>query len=180
MSAIPTSALVRYAITQVAVGGAVLWVSWLTYAASPPAVQEAGKANTALYIGLAFAVLMLACAVGTMLVRGNRLVGMIAIHAALVLPLLVASGPLARLGGAKSATAEYYALTPAELTAAAVTIEDPAERPHPRGYQAVGIGSVVAVAVLGFVALVVQRPPVPKEVKKAATPAPQSQAPPTT
>lgn len=83
---------------MVAYAGALAGIGYATYAVSPPGAN----AVTALIAPGAGAVLMLLCAGLSLSISSNRKLGMIGIHVGLLIPLLMASGPLMRIGGSFS------------------------------------------------------------------------------
>ena len=143
--------MVAYAI-------ALVMVSGLTAFTAPPGA----KAITAVIVGGGIGALMIACAVMSLMIRRNRLVGMIGIHVGLLLPLLALSGPAMRLAPSweKTRTFNERLETEGAITIVAKGAEDPIRN---TAYQTVGIGATAALSGFAFLALLMHRPRVPKE-----------------
>ena len=90
---------VRYIIVIVTYALAMLGIGVVTMQVAP----GAANAVTALIVPAVFAALMLACAALSAAVKQNRTLGMIGIHAALLLPLVCAAGSFSRLGISQAA-----------------------------------------------------------------------------
>lgn len=149
----------RYAFSLVALGATILAICLLTYSVAPPDAN----AKTAVVIGGVGLVLLTISAALSLMINRQRVLGMIGIHVGLLLPLLLASGPLMRLGGSIEKAKAYYEAPEAETSSAQANEDTPADANHPYAYQAVGLGSVAIVSVFGFLMLIVQRPSVPKQ-----------------
>lgn len=154
------------AVTMFFYGLAVLFVGGLTYFVAPPGAN----AVTALIISIVAALAMTTCAVMSLMIDSKRVLGMIGIHLGLLLPLLVAAGPIMRLRPSLDKAHAFNAAVaePGGLIVSAETIADKG-KPQPVGYQTVGLGAIGALSVFAFVTLLVQRPRVPKPEKKEAT-----------
>ena len=155
------------AITMITYGLAVLFIGALTYFVAPPG----SNALTALVISVATFIFMTACAVLSLQIDSNRRLGMIGIHVGLILPLLIALGPAMRLRGSLNKAHEFNEAVK-QTDGATVTVESMKDKakPHPVAYQSVGLGGIAAVSVFAFVALLVQRPRVPKALTPHQTP----------
>lgn len=146
--------LLPYCFTIAAYGLAILFIGGLTWFVAPPGAS----AITALAVSVIGAVLMGVCAALTLRLENNRRLGMIGIHAALVLPLVLALGAGMRLRASlDKANTFNNALRAAPV---AVSMESIANKdlPSPVAYQTVGLGSIAAVSLFAFVALLAQRP----------------------
>jgi len=93
----------KYAILLSLYGVALFIGGLATYLVSPPGAN----AFTALLIPTIGAVLAIACAVMSLMIGANRLLGMLGIHLGLVLPLVMALGAGARLGGSLGGAQEF-------------------------------------------------------------------------
>lgn len=176
--------MIKYSATLAAYGLVIFLSGLVTYLVSP----DRGSAFTAVAVSGGIAVLAFACAVGSPTVKSNRMVGMIAIHLGLVLPLLGILGPAMRLApsyaNARVAAAQVQEInadleaneravigrlsepgaTPAGLEEEGVTVVlSEGQDFKPVGYQTVGIASSGLISALAFVALVLHRPKVPKK-----------------
>lgn len=152
----------RYALSLVTLGATILAICLLTSEVAPPGAN----AKTAVIIGGAGFILLTMCALLSLMINRNRALGMIGIHIGLLLPLLLASGPLMRVSGSIEKAKAYYE-TPATETPAQEEQEvTAADSDHPYAYQAVGLGSVALVSVFGFIMLITQRPSIPKQDKQ--------------
>jgi len=83
----------KFATIIIAYAAALIAVGYVGMSVAPPGANAA----TALIIPLIFALLMLLCLALAFLIKSNRALGMIGIHAALVLPLVAAAGSFSRL-----------------------------------------------------------------------------------
>ena len=173
----------KYAILLVAYAVALALVGYITYAVAPPG----SNAKTALFITAAGAGLTVVCAVLTLLGSGNRMLAMIGIHVALVIPLIMAAGPAMRLSKSLDAaktyneqaerfveamdsgpvmftqvdTEEQTRLVARTATGEEVFTAESAEKWHSVGYQTVGLTAVVLLSIFAFFAFITHRPPVP-------------------
>jgi len=127
---------------------AVLLDGGLTaFMTAPPEANAA----TALIVPGACAVVMLLCAVGASLIDRNRAVGMIGIHAGLVLPLVFAAAFAFRAMAAAEASAAYN-------DPAAVVAEGGEAPDHDKGYLAWTLWRLTGLSGVAFVGLLLQRP----------------------
>jgi len=132
------------------------------YFIAPPEANAA----TALIIPSACAVLMLLCAVASAMMQRNRLIGMIGVHAGLILPLVFAIAFGSRALVATSATEDYReqqgALVDAEaprIPGANASIEAETDAvDHDKMYLAVTLWRLTGLSGLAFVAILLQRP----------------------
>jgi hypothetical protein len=106
---------VRYFITLVAYAATLLSLGVTSAQLAP----EGANATTAIAFPAIFAALVLVFAVLSMLIRSNYRLGMIGIHGALVLPLIIALGALMRFPVSTANTQEYL-----EINAEVQTILD--------------------------------------------------------
>lgn len=150
--------MVLYAIALVAIG-------YLTYSVAPPGANAA----TALKMSSGIAALMLFCAVASLAIRRHRALGMVGIHLGLLLPLIAALGTGMRLPGSYANAQRFNEAAAQEAGVLVQAVSDQRDRPHPVGYQTVGIGSSVVLSVFAFAAILSHRPKVPpKQPKDAA------------
>jgi phosphotransferase system glucose/maltose/N-acetylglucosamine-specific IIC component len=87
--------MLKYALTMFVLALAFLAIGVATYTVTPPG----GNAITGLIAPGIAALLLVACAVFTLAIGKNRVLGMIGIHVGLIVPLLMVLGPAMRLGG---------------------------------------------------------------------------------
>lgn len=161
--------LVKAALLMFVYAIGLLVIGWLTMVVAPPGA----KAITAIIAPGAMAVLMIVCAVATLMIGSNRAVGMAGIHVGLVLPLLFAIVVgTTRLPKSLDAAFEFKRAIDSSASGVIVTKSAQEGEPHPKGYQAVGMGGMVALSGFAFVALLMQRPKVPKREPHAAPVAP--------
>lgn len=88
----------KYVVTLVLYAVGLVGIGYATYSVSPPGAN----AVTALIAPAAGGLFVLVCAVLSAMVHKNRMLGMIGIHVGLVVPLLMAAGPAARISGSLS------------------------------------------------------------------------------
>lgn len=153
------TAMISYALAIAAIG-------YLTFVAAAPG----SNAWTALVVPGIGAAASIAAAVLATRIHVNRRLGMIAIHAGMVLPLVMAIGSFARLPGSLQKNRDYFAsqvLKHPDGTDAAVANLTASK--HPTGYQAVGIGSIGVVSLFATVMLVLLRPKPPSTAIVPAT-----------
>ncbi|MGP1347791.1 MAG: hypothetical protein ACTS3F_14130 [Phycisphaerales bacterium] len=144
----------KAAITMLLYAAALLAVGWLTYAVAPPGAN----AKTALFISGAIAGLMVFCAIATMAIKKNRVLGMAGIHLGLVIPLLGAIGPLARISGSYAGAQEFNNAVEAGGVVVGATGDADATAPEPVAYQTVGLGATAALSLFAFGAILLHRP----------------------
>lgn len=155
--------MAKTALTMFAYAVAILVIGYGTYIVAPPGAS----AVTALIIPLIMAVLMVACGLGTLLIGSNRRLGLLGLYGGIALPLLfalaVAAGRMPK--SLTSALAFKQAVSESE-SGVIVSKKREEGKPHPTGYQAVGMMSLVATSGLAFVVLVLHMPKVPAPEKK--------------
>ena len=112
---------------------------------------------------------MVLCAAGAALLKKNRAVGMIGIHAGLVLPLVFAAAFASRAWAATQASSTYAdqraayealadtASAPESYEAYLATLEDPGPD-HDKSYLARVLWGLTGVSVVAFGVILVQRP----------------------
>ncbi len=94
---------VKFIAVILAYAAALMTIGFFTAEVAPPS----SKSGTSQIAAFGSAGIMIACAVMSLLVNVNRKVGMIGIHLAIVMPLLVAAAPGIRLGLTLADTAEF-------------------------------------------------------------------------
>lgn len=95
--------MLKYVLILVLYAAALLAIGVSTHLVSPPGANPA----TALMAPAAGAILILVCAGLSLMINSNRLLGMIGIHVALLIPLLMAGGPAARLTGSLANATQF-------------------------------------------------------------------------
>ncbi len=176
-----------YAVLMIAVG-------LVTYLVAPPGAG----AITALLVPGGIGVLTGLCGLVSLKMDSNRALGMLGIHAGLILPLLAAIGAGSMVvGGITPArdAGQHFAevnralkgdgralvmavdqagATPADIEASGADVVVSKESGlHPTGYKVVGQAGVVALSALAFVSLLLHRPnPSPKPASNPAPPPP--------
>lgn len=164
--------LVLYAALVVLLGA-------LAYASAP----EGASAATALIVPVAVAVFSLAFAAMSLAIHKNRMLGMIGIHAGLVLPLLVAIASGHRAFVAQGASAAYRQaqgewLQRVEAEPAVATperrlafFEERNAPAYDKAYVRNALAAISAVSLLTFVAMLAARPrPPARRPKSGADP----------
>ena len=159
--------MIRFSITLLVYGAALLFVGALTYFVAPPGANAA----TAMIVSGGGALLLMLCAVCAPLVRERRRLGLLAIYGGLALPLILGVGALMRLSGSLNKTNAFNADFEQNGSIALVAQGD--EKRHNTAYQTVGIGSTVMLSAFGFIVLLLHMPKIP-----AAKPKPADAAPP--
>lgn len=147
--------MIRYSITLLAYGAALVFVGFLTYFVAPPGANAA----TAAIVSSVGAVLLMLCAVCAPLVRERRRLGLIAIYGGMVLPIILGVGALMRVSGSLKKTQEFNAEF--EQSGSIALVASGEEKRHNTAYQTVGIGSTVVLSAFAFVVLVMHRPKIP-------------------
>lgn len=159
--------LVVYAALVVVLGA-------LAYASAPEGANKA----TALIVPVAIAVFALAFAVMALAIHKNRMLGMIGIHAGLVLPLLVALAVGHRAYKAQEATSAYAQAQAAwvervDAEPAFATEENKAAHfeqrnapDHDKAYLRNALVAISGVSLLTFVAMLAARPKPPARKPK--------------
>lgn len=94
---------IRFAATILAYVASLVAIGYTAMTVAPPGANPV----TALIIPAVFAAAMLVCLVLGFLINTNRLLGMIGIHLALILPLVAAAGSISRLSGSINAANEF-------------------------------------------------------------------------
>lgn len=141
-------------ITMIAYALSLLGVGWLTFFVAFPG----SNAFTALIIPAVGAILMTVCAVLALRIGSNRTLGMIGIHAGLIIPLVIALGAGMRLRGSLEKSLAFNKQVRTEAVAVSPITRETREQLRPMGYQSVGIGSITALSLFAFVSLVSLRP----------------------
>lgn len=154
----PTRRVVPAAVTMIAYALALLAIGGLTYGVALPGASSA----TALLIPAGGAVLMILCAVLALRIGSSYWIGMIGIHAALIIPLLLGIGAGSRLKPSLDKVGAFNSAVRQAPVAVSVQTRENRDQPRPIGHQAVGLGSIVAVSGFAFVAILMQRPRVPR------------------
>jgi hypothetical protein len=149
----------KAAIVMVLYAAALLGVGYLTYSLAPPGANAA----TALYISAGIGALMVLCAIATLARKVNRTAGMIGIHLGLVLPLLAAAGPIARLPGSLENAKRFNDAVAAQGVMVEPLTDENRDLPHPVAYQSVALGSTAALSLFAFGAILSHRPKPPKK-----------------
>jgi hypothetical protein len=149
----------KAAIVMVLYAAALLCVGYLTYSLAPPGANAA----TALYISAGIGALMVLCAIATLARKVNRTVGMIGIHLGLVLPLLAAAGPIARLPGSMENAKRFNDAVAAQGVMVEPLTDENRDLPHPVAYQSVALGSTAALSLFAFGAILSHRSKTPKK-----------------
>ncbi|MCA9294673.1 MAG: hypothetical protein KDA20_12760 [Phycisphaerales bacterium] len=161
--------MIRFSITLLAYGAALVFVGFLTYFVAPPGANAA----TAAIVSSVGAVLLMLCAICAPLVRERRKLGLIAIYGGMALPIILGMGSLMRLSGSLKKTQEFNAEF--EQSGSIALVASGAEKRHNTAYQTVGIGATVVLSAFAFVVLVMHRPKIPA-AKPKPVPAPAKSA----
>lgn len=165
--------MAKSALTMFAYAVAILVIGYATYVVAPPSAS----AVTALIVPLVMAVLMVACGLGSLLIGTNRRLGMLGLYGGIVLPLvfaLVIAG--GRLPGSLTSALAFKQAVKESETGVIVSKKHEEGKPHPTGYQAVGMMSLVATSGLAFVVLVLHWPKVPAAEKSRKSAAGEGKA----
>lgn len=183
--------MIRYALTLVFFAVALIALGYATYSIAPPG----SKAITALYMSAGIGGLAVICAVLSLLIKGNRKLGMIGIHLGLIVPLLATVAPGIRFF--MSQETAITANTEIERVSTYLAADDaPVVRPEvsadeeertwalvfsegspvemndllrPKGYQAVGLAGTSLLGAFAFLVLLMQRPKLPPKPAPAET-----------
>lgn len=134
------------------------------YLIAPPEANAA----TALIVPAACALLMTLCGIASLMLRKNRAIGMIGIHAGLILPLVFAAAIGSRALAASGAAATYAeqseayerlpeADRPATFGAYLETLDEPGPD-HDKTYLATTLWRLAGISGLAFVVILSQRP----------------------